>query len=100
MPSSSQGFSEATKSLITSVKMAWSVLGAVLMLGIWVGTIQADVNDKAETADVQAKDAAMVEILKRIEEKVDKVDEKVDKVDERQRSLSQDVAELKAKVKD
>ncbi len=90
--------SSTVSTAIASAKLAWTILAAVLAMGIWVGTIQAEVSDKAEKADVQSSQAAMTEILKRIEEKIDDVDDKVEKVDERQRTLSEDVAELKAKV--
>lgn len=88
-------------------KVSWmntGIITSIVLVGVWVGTIRADIDSKADKAKVEANEASVTEILKRIEGKLDDVNKKVDtldtsveKVDERQRTISQDVAMLKAK---
>ncbi len=80
--------------VLTSVKLMWTILVAVLTIGIWVGTIQADIGDKAEKIDV----ATQTQILKSIDDKLGDLKKSVEDLDTRQRAISKDVAELKAKA--
>ncbi len=80
--------------VLTSVKLMWTILVAVLSIGIWVGTIQADIGDKAEKIDV----ATQTQILKSIDDKLGDLKKSVEDLDTRQRAISEDVAELKAKA--
>ena len=80
--------------VLTSVKLMWTILVAVLTIGIWVGTIQADIGDKAEKIDV----ATQTQILKSIDDKLGDLKKSVEDLDTRQRAISEDVAELKAKA--
>jgi cell division protein FtsL len=72
-------------------------IAAVLSVGIWVGTLQADINDKAEKIDVAKQQIAMTKVLQRIDEKLDDLKEAVKDLDERQRVISTDVAAHMAK---
>ncbi len=80
--------------ILTSVKLMWTILVVVLSIGIWVGTIQADIGDKAEKIDV----ATQTQILKSIDDKLGDLKKSVEDLDTRQRAISKDVAELKAKA--
>ena len=70
----------------------WAI-GSLLAIGVWVGTIQATIGDKADKLEI----ATQTQILIRIEEKLDDVKDSVKDLDKRQRDISKDVAELKAK---
>ena len=75
------------------------LLVAVLSMGIWVGTIQADLDSKADKDDV-AKDpveqSEIVSALRNIDDKLGDIKDQVSDLDTRQRVISADVAVLKA----
>lgn len=75
------------------------LLVAVLSMGIWVGTIQADLDGKADVEDVAKEPVEQSEIvsaLKNIDDKLGDIKDQVEDLDTRQRVISADVAVLKA----
>ena len=78
----------------TTIKI---IVGTIFAIGVWVGTIQADVQNKAEKIDVASQQAALTEALKSINKNLDDIKDSVQKIDERQRKISEDVTKLKAK---
>ena len=85
-----------TNGWLVSPAFAKSIIVLLISAGIWVGTIQADLNDKAEKIDVATQVATQTEVLKGIAKSLISINSKLSSYDETQRTLEKDVAVLKA----
>ena len=85
--------------LVSPTFAKW-IIGALLSVGIWVGTIQADINDKAEKIDVATQVATQTEVLKSINKSLETMATSLGNLDERQRKTELEIATLKAKADD
>lgn len=86
-------------SIVLSAGTIKGLAVAVLSIGIWVGTIQADLSSKADKTDVAKEPVEQSEIitaLKSIDDKLGDISDDVKDLDTRQRIISADVAVLKA----
>ena len=85
-----------TNGWLVSPAFAKSIIVLLISAGVWVGTIQADLNDKAEKIDVATQVATQTEVLKGIAKSLISINSKLSSYDETQRTLEKDVAVLKA----
>lgn len=83
-----------TNGWLVSPAFARVVIFAVLSVGIWVGTIAADVSNKADKIDVATQTQILVSIVKTLDE----IKISVGSLDKQQREIATDVAVLKAKA--
>jgi len=79
-------------------KFAYIVIIALLTAGIWVGTIQADLNSVEDNKADKVAIARQTEILISINVKLEDLKESVKDLDTRQRIISDDVAEFRVKA--
>ena len=89
-----------TNGWLVSPAFAKSIIVLLITAGVWVGTIQADLNDKAEKIDVATQVATQTEVLKGIAKSLESINGKLSSFDSAQRVLEKDVAVLKAEKKD
>ena len=89
-----------TNGWLVSPAFAKSIIVLLITAGVWVGTIQADLNDKAEKIDVATQVATQTEVLKCIAKSLESINGKLSSFDSAQRVLEKDVAVLKAEKKD
>ena len=85
--------------LVSPAFAKWAI-GTLLVIGIWVGTIQADIGNKADKIDVATQVATQTEVLKGIAKSLESINGKLSSFDSAQRVLEKDVAVLKAEKKD
>ncbi len=83
--------------LVSPAFAKWAI-GALLSIGVWVGTLQADLGNKAEKIDVATQVATQTEVLKNIATALSDIKISVKSIDDRQRETDIAAAELKAKV--
>ena len=87
-----------TNGWLVSPAFAKSIIVLLLGAGAWVGTIQADLNDKAEKIDVATQVATQTEVLRGIARSLNSINTKLNSFDATQRTLETDVAVLKAEA--
>ena len=90
MPGKMNGF-------FVSSNMAKSAVTGLVMLGVWVGTIQADLGDKAEKIDLAVQVATQTETLKSLNATMTAMNKTVTDIAEKQRETELKVAKLEAK---
>ncbi len=83
--------------LVSPAFAKWAI-GSLLVIGIWVGTIQADIGNKADKIDVATQVATQTEVLKGIARSLVSIDRAVKSLDAAQRTMETDVAVLKAEA--
>ena len=81
--------------LVSPAFAKWAI-GSLLIIGIWVGTIQADIGNKADKIDVATQVATQTEVLKGIAKSLNSINTKLNSFDATQRTLETDVAVLKS----
>ena len=81
--------------LVSPAFAKWAI-GTLLVIGIWVGTIQADIGNKADKIDVATQVATQTEVLLGIARSLESINRKLNSFDSVQRVLEKDVAVLKA----
>ena len=87
-----------TNGWLVSPAFAKWIIGTLLAVGIWVGTIQADINDKAEKIDVATQVATQTGVLKSINKYLTTMATSLKSMDDRQRKTELEVERLKAKA--
>ena len=85
--------------LVSPAFAKWAI-GTLLVIGIWVGTLQAELGNKAEKIDVSTQVATQTEVLKGIARSLNSINDKLNSFDSAQRILEKDVAVLKAEKED
>ena len=83
--------------LVSPAFAKWAI-GALLAIGIWVGTIQADIGSKADKIDVATQVATQTEVLRGIARSLESINTAVKSLDTTQRTMEKDVAVLKAEA--
>ncbi len=83
--------------LVSPAFAKWAI-GVLLVIGIWVGTIQADIGNKADKIDVATQVATQTQVLKGIARSLESINKKLNAYDAVQRTLDKDVAVLKAEA--
>ena len=84
--------------LLVSSTLAKSLAVSLIAIGIWVGTIQAGLGDKAEKIDLATQVATQTEVLKNINKTLSEIGVLYRNIDERQRKSDIEIAKLKAKA--
>jgi len=87
-----------TNGWLVSPAFAKWIIGSLLAVGIWVGTIQADISDKAEKIDVATQVATQTEVLKSINNSLTTMARSLKSLDDRQRLAEIKIATLEAKA--
>jgi len=87
-----------TNGFLVSPAFAKWIIGVILSVGIWVGTIQADINDKAEKIDVATQVATQTEVLKSINKSLTTIAASYKSLDERQRDTEIQQARQEAEI--
>ena len=87
-----------TNGFLVSPTFAKWIIFALASGGIWVGTIKSAIGDKVEEVDFAKQQATITQILISMDDKLGDIKGLVKAVDDRQREISKDVAELKAKA--
>ncbi len=83
--------------LVSPAFAKWAI-GTLLVIGIWVGTIQADIGNKADKIDVATQVATQTEVLKGIARSLNSISAAINSLDVAQRTMEKDVAVLKAEA--
>jgi septal ring factor EnvC (AmiA/AmiB activator) len=82
------------KDVINVMRLLWSGAGVIVLAAAWVTTLAQDVSTNAE----KIEDAATKEQLNTTVEILTRLESKIDKQDERQREIQKDISSLQTDV--
>lgn len=88
------------KDIVWVIRTLWGAGVALVLAAMWVASLAADVEENQkdlENAATQEQLTTTVEILKRLETKIDKQDERQRNIQQELAGLKQDVENLKEK---